>query len=84
MLMHSDDAQLLLAHLRRSVRNFALYEAVASGAVTAVELAERLGVPKASLQVKLHRARDAAREVLEGNDLLSFLPAEEAHGAALE
>jgi hypothetical protein len=82
--MHSDDAQLLLAHLRRSVRNFALYEAVASGAVTAVELARRLGVPKASLQVKLHRARDAAREVLEGNDLLSFLPAEEIHGADLE
>jgi hypothetical protein len=51
--MHSDDVQLLLAHLRRSVRNFALYEAVASGAVTAVVFSPRGGGSRRSFGVSV-------------------------------
>lgn len=82
--MNHDDSQLLLSHLRRTVRNFALYEAVATGAITAAELADRLGVPAASLQVKLHRARDAARKHLQANELLCFLDEKAFQEEALE
>jgi hypothetical protein len=71
--MAHDDSQLLFSHLRRTIRNFALYEAVATGAITTTELARRLGVPVASLQVKLLRARDSARKYLRDNELTAFL-----------
>ncbi len=82
--MDKRDVEILITHLRRVVRNFALYEAVATGACTIPDLAQRIGITAASLRVKLARARNAAKEELAGIGLKEVLPDEETQRESLD
>jgi transposase-like protein len=82
--MNKHDSELLAIHLRKSVRNFALYEAVATGACTVSELAHRMGVSPASLHVKLARTREAAKKKLAEFSLSELLPDEDIQRDSLD
>ena len=82
--MNIHDSELLVIHLRKSVRNFALYEAIVTGACTVFELAQRIGVSPASLQVKLARTREAAKKKLAEFSLSELLPDEDIQRDSLD
>jgi hypothetical protein len=82
--MNKHDISCLIASLRRSIPNFALLEASSTGACTISEIARRMGIPVTHINVKLARAREAARKKLLGISLDELLPDDDIQRESLD